>query len=99
FRPKAWPNTPDILTEYLQHGGRGAFETRLILAAMLSSNYGMDGPAYERMVNAPREAGSEADLHSEKYEVKAWEDTEDDLSELISVINRIRRENPALQQN
>jgi starch synthase (maltosyl-transferring) len=99
FRPNAWPNTPDILTEYLQHGGRGAFETRLILAATLSSNYGIYGPAFERMVNAPREAGSEEYLDSEKYEVKAWAVIDDDLTELIAIINRIRRENPALQQN
>ncbi len=99
FRPNAWPNTPDILTEYLQHGGRGAFETRLILAATLSSNYGIYGPAFERMVHAPREAGSEEYLDSEKYELKTWTDDEDDLTELITIINRIRRENPALQQN
>src|SRR6185503_17432562 len=59
FRPNAWPNTPDILTEYLQYGGRAAFVIRLILAATLSSNYGIYGPAYERMINTARESGSE----------------------------------------
>jgi len=99
FRPNAWPNTPDILTDYLQYGGRPAFVTRLILAATLSSNYGIYGPAYERMVNTARETGSEEYLDSEKYEVRNWGTSEDDLSELIGVVNRIRRDNPALQQN
>ena len=99
FRPNAWPNTPDILTEYLQYGGRPAFTIRLMLAATLSSNYGMYGPAFERFVHEAREAGSEEYLDSEKYEVKKWSKTDDDLSELITVVNRIRRENPALQQN
>jgi starch synthase (maltosyl-transferring) len=99
FRPNAWPNTPDILPEYLQTGGRSAFVIRLILAATLSANYGMYGPAFERMVSEPREPGSEEYLHSEKYELKRWEPVEDDLSELIALINRLRRENAALQQN
>lgn len=99
FRPNAWPNTPDILTEYLQYGGRPAFIVRLILAATLSANYGIYGPAYERMINTPREPGSEEYLNSEKYEVKNWSPSDDDLTDIITVINRIRRENPALQQN
>jgi starch synthase (maltosyl-transferring) len=99
FRANAWPNTPDILTEYLQYGGRPAFVIRLILAATLSSNYGIYGPAFERMVSAAREPGSEEYLDSEKYEVKQWGEDAGDLSELIALVNRIRRENPALQQN
>jgi len=99
FRPNAWPNTPDILTDYLQYGGRGAFINRLMLAATLSSNYGIYGPAYERMVNTAREPGSEEYLDSEKYEVKSWAPSDDDISDLIAIVNRIRRENPALQQN
>ncbi len=99
FRPNAWPNTPDILTEFLQYGGRAAFTQRLILAATLSANYGIYGPAYERFVHVAREHGSEEYLDSEKYEVKHWPQTDDDLSEMIGVINRIRRENVALQQN
>ncbi|HET7710690.1 MAG TPA: alpha-1,4-glucan--maltose-1-phosphate maltosyltransferase [Thermoanaerobaculia bacterium] len=99
FRPNAWPNTPDILTEYLQFGGRPAFVIRLILAATLSANYGIYGPPFERMIGAPRETGSEEYLDSEKYEVKQWGPAEDDLSELIALVNRIRRSNPALQQN
>jgi starch synthase (maltosyl-transferring) len=99
FRPNAWPNTPDILTEYLQFGGRPAFIVRLILAATLSSNYGIYGPPYERMVAAPREQGSEEYLDSEKYEVKQWSQSDDDLQELIALVNKIRRENAPLQQN
>jgi starch synthase (maltosyl-transferring) len=99
FRPNAWPNTPDILTEYLQYGGGPAFVIRLMLAATLSSNYGIYGPAYERFINKARDPGSEEYLDSEKYEVKQWERSDEDLSEMISVVNRIRRDNPALQQN
>ncbi len=99
FRPNVWPNTPDILTEYLQYGGRPAFVQRFILAATLASSYGIYGPAYERFVHQAREHGSEEYLDSEKYEVKHWAPADDDMSELIAAVNRIRRENPALQQN
>ncbi|MBK5260377.1 MAG: alpha-1,4-glucan--maltose-1-phosphate maltosyltransferase [Thermoanaerobaculia bacterium] len=99
FRPNVWPNTPDILTEYLQFGGRPAFTIRLVLAATLSANYGLYGPVFERHLSAPREAGSEEYLDSEKYEVKQWQKNDDDLSELIALVNKIRRENVALQQN
>lgn len=99
FRPNAWPNTPDILPEYLQYGGRPAFTIRLMLAATLSANYGVYGPAFERFVGAPREAGGEEYLDSEKYEIRHWPPADDDLTELIAVVNRVRRENPALQQN
>ena len=99
FRPNVWPNTPDILTEYLQYGGRPAFVQRFILAATLASSYGIYGPAYERFVHQAREHGSEEYLDSEKYEVKHWAPADDDMSDLITAVNRIRRENPALQQN
>jgi starch synthase (maltosyl-transferring) len=99
FRPNAWPNTPDILTEFLQYGGRAAFAQRLILAATLSANYGIYGPAYERYEHLAREHGSEEYLHSEKYEIRQWPQSDDDLTDLVMAINRIRRENPALQQN
>ena len=99
LRPNAWPNTPDILTEYLQYGGRPAFTIRLMLAATLSANYGIYGPAFERFVGAAREPGSEEYLDSEKYEVKKWGESDDDLTEMIALVNRVRRENPALQQN
>jgi len=99
FRPNAWPNTPDILTEYLQFGGRPAFTIRLMLAATLSSNYGIYGLPFERYVGDARDPGGEEYLHSEKYEIKDWQATDDDLTALITVVNRIRRDNPALQQN
>jgi len=99
FRPNAWPNTPDILTEFLQYGGRPAFTMRLILAATLCASYGIYGPAFERGVHLAREQGSEEYLDSEKYEARQWGTSDDDLSDLIALVNRIRRENVALQQN
>ena len=97
FRPNLWPNTPDILTQYLQYGGRPAFMARLILAATLGASYGIYGPAYEMCDNAPREIGSEEYLNSEKYEIKQWDLAAlQSLEDLISRVNRIRRENPAL---
>ncbi len=99
FRPNVWPNTPDILTEFLQYGGRGAFAMRLILAATLASSYGIYGPPFERYIGSAIKHGSEEYLDSEKYQIRHWPQTEDDLTELIALVNRIRRENPALQQN
>ncbi|HEY3198438.1 MAG TPA: alpha-1,4-glucan--maltose-1-phosphate maltosyltransferase [Nitrospirales bacterium] len=100
FRPNLWPNTPDILPEYLQSGGRPAFMIRLALAATLGASYGIYGPAYELCENRPREAGGEEYLNSEKYEVKQWDiDRADSLKDFIGRVNRIRRDNPALQRN
>jgi starch synthase (maltosyl-transferring) len=100
FRGNLWPNTPDILTEQLQVGGRPAFVQRLVLAATLGANYGIYGPAFELMEHEPIRSGSEEYLHSEKYEIRHWDlDRPDSLRELIAVMNRIRRENPALQQD
>ena len=100
LRPNLWPNTPDILTEYLQHGGHPAFMSRVVLAATLGASYGIYGPAYELCDNQPREAGSEEYLDSEKYEIKRWPiDRPDSLREFIGRVNRIRRENPALQHD
>jgi len=98
FRPNLWPNTPDILTEYLQMGGRPAFMARLVLAATLGANYGIYGPAFELYENRPRELGSEEYLDSEKYQIRHWDMTQpDSLKDFIARVNRIRRENPALQ--
>jgi starch synthase (maltosyl-transferring) len=98
FRANLWPNTPDILTEYLQFGGRPAFMTRFVLAAMLGANYGIYGPAFELCENVAREPGSEEYLNSEKYEIKRWDlEKPGSLRELIARVNRIRRENRALQ--
>jgi starch synthase (maltosyl-transferring) len=100
LRPNLWPNTPDILTEYLQFGGRPAFMIRLVLAATLGASYGIYGPAFELCEHLPREAGSEEYLDSEKYELKHWNSTrEDSLKDLIARVNRIRRENLALQSD
>ena len=98
FRPNLWPNTPDILPEYLQFGGRAAFMIRLVLAATLSGNYGIYGPAFELLENRPREPGSEEYLDSEKYEIKHWNrESADSLKDFIARINRIRKDNPALK--
>ena len=100
FRPNLWPNTPDILTEYLQTGGRPAFMARLILAATLGANYGIYGPAFELCDNVAREKGSEEYLNSEKYEIRDWNLQDPaSLRELITMVNRIRRENKALQSD
>jgi starch synthase (maltosyl-transferring) len=97
FRPSLWPNTPDILPEYLQFGGRPAFAARLVLAATLGASYGIYGPAFELFENQPREPGSEEYLHSEKYEIRDWDlNRRDSLKDLVARVNRIRRENPAL---
>jgi starch synthase (maltosyl-transferring) len=100
LRPSVWPNTPDILHEYLQHGGRPAFITRLVLASTLAANYGMYGPAFELMEATPREPGSEEYLNSEKYEIKRWQrERPDSLRPLISRLNEVRKDNPALQSD
>ena len=96
FRGNLWPNTPDILHESLQKGGRPAFRTRLVLAATMSSLYGFYS-GYELCENVPREPGSEEYLNSEKYEYKArdW-GAPGNLVDYVTRINRIRRENRAL---
>jgi starch synthase (maltosyl-transferring) len=97
FRPNFFANTPDILHEYLQTGGRAAFRVRLLLAATLSPTYGIYS-GFELCENEPREPGSEEYLNSEKYEIKFrhW-DAAGNINEDIEKINRARRENPALQ--
>ncbi len=100
FRPNFWPNTPDILTEVLQSGKRPAFVTRFVLAATLSSSYGIYGPPFELLEHQPRQPGSEEYLDSEKYQLRRWDlDREDSLSDLISRVNRIRRTYSALERN
>jgi len=98
LRPNLWPNTPDILTEHLQTGGRPAFLTRLVLAATLGASYGIYGPAFELCEATPLESGSEEYLDSEKYQIRRWDlESEESLADVIARVNRIRRENPALQ--
>ena len=100
FRPNLWPNTPDILHEYLQRRGRAAFIARLALAATLGANYGIYGPAYELLENVARETGSEEYLNSEKYEIKQRNLYDaGSLRPFISRVNAIRKANPALQSN
>jgi starch synthase (maltosyl-transferring) len=97
FRPNAWPNTPDILNEYLQTGGRPAFQIRLVLAATLCASYGIYGPAYELCENAPREPGGEEYLNSEKYEIRHRNlNRPDALGDFIARVNAARRGNKAL---
>jgi starch synthase (maltosyl-transferring) len=97
FRPNLWPNTPDILPESLQVGGRAAFMSRLVLAATLSGNYGVYGPPFEHGWSAPREPGSEEYLHSEKYQVHHHDfDRPDSLKDFIARVNAIRRESPSI---
>ncbi len=100
FRPNQWPNTPDILNEFLQTRGRPGFMQRLILAATLGANYGIYGPAFELMESRPAKPGSEEYLNSEKYEIRHWDlDRPDSLRPLIATINQIRRDNSALHND
>jgi starch synthase (maltosyl-transferring) len=97
FRPNFWPNTPDILSPELVKGGENMHIIRLILAATLSSNYGIYGPVYEFGINVPVQGKEEYD-HSEKYEIKNWDwNAETRIGEVISLINKIRKQNTALQ--
>lgn len=99
FRPNFWPNTPDILTEQLQFGGRPMFMQRFILAATLTSSYGMYGPAYELGEHGAA-PGKEEYIDNEKYELKDWDlNAPHSIKDLIARINHIRRENPALHSN
>jgi starch synthase (maltosyl-transferring) len=95
YRPNVFANTPDILHEYLQHGGPPAFEARLVLASTLSPSYGIYS-GYERFENVPVRAGSEEYLDSEKYEAKKRK-LDGALLPMVRALNHARRENPALQ--
>jgi starch synthase (maltosyl-transferring) len=97
FRPNVWPNTPDILNEHLHGAPRAVFQTRLLLGATMSGNYGIYGPAYELMENTPRDPGGEEYLDSEKYQLRHWDrDRPDSLRGFIGLVNRARRDNDAL---
>jgi starch synthase (maltosyl-transferring) len=100
FRANQWPNTPDILTEFLQTGGPAVFGIRLLLAATLGANYGIYGPAFELTEHEPVRPGSEEYLNSEKYEIRHWDlERPDSLRPLITRVNTIRKENTALQED
>ncbi|MEU5523044.1 DUF3459 domain-containing protein, partial [Streptomyces sp. NPDC047860] len=92
----------DILHAYLQHGGRPAFEVRAVLAATLSPSWGIHS-GYELCENTPLREGSEEYLHSEKYQLRPrdWDTAERQgrtLTPLITRLNTIRREHPALRR-
>ncbi|WP_345962344.1 alpha-1,4-glucan--maltose-1-phosphate maltosyltransferase [Streptomyces sp. BRB040] len=102
MRPNLFANTPDILHAYLQHGGRPAFEARAVLAATLSPTWGIYS-GYELCENTPLRQGSEEYLNSEKYQLTARDWTRADregttIAPLVTRLNTIRRENPALRQ-
>jgi starch synthase (maltosyl-transferring) len=96
YRGNFFTNTPDILTEYLQKGGRPAFQIRLVLAATLSPLYGIYN-GYELCENRAVAPGSEEYLDSEKYQYKVWDwDRPGNIKGYIATVNMARRENPAL---
>lgn len=100
FRPNFWPNTPDILHAYLQHGGLPAFKIRLVLAGTMTANYGIYGPAFEVCENRALKEGSEEYLNSEKYQIREWDlNSPYSIKDWIGRVNRARREHPALQSN
>lgn len=97
FRPNFWPNTPDILPISLEDKEEPSFLIRLLLAGTLSSNYGMYGPLFEFGLNEAY-PGKEEYTRSEKYEVKHWDWVKPTrIKEVITLLNRIRKENEALQ--
>jgi starch synthase (maltosyl-transferring) len=100
MRPNFWPNTPDILTEQLQTGGRPVFAARLLLAATLGASYGIYGPAFELMEGRNLRPGSEEYLDSEKYQLREWKPVpEGTLEPLITAVNAARSDHPALRRN
>ncbi|MFD7003196.1 alpha-1,4-glucan--maltose-1-phosphate maltosyltransferase [Streptomyces mirabilis] len=102
MRPNFFVNTPDILHEFLQHGGRPAFELRAVLAATLSPTWGVYS-GFELCENTPLRAGGEEYLNSEKYQLRPrdWESAEREgrsIAPLLRALNAIRRRSPALRQ-
>ncbi|MFN4198518.1 MAG: alpha-1,4-glucan--maltose-1-phosphate maltosyltransferase, partial [Flavobacterium sp.] len=98
FRPNFWPNTPDILPYALQSGNESVFLQKYFLAATLSSSVGIYGPAYEFLVHEAM-PGKEEYLNSEKYEIYHWNwEARNKMTLLITKINQLRHQHPALQQ-
>ncbi|MCW3011903.1 MAG: glycosidase [Solirubrobacterales bacterium] len=95
YRPNFFANTPDILSEHLQHGGPPAFHARLVLAATLSPTYGIYS-GFEKFENVPVKPGSEEYLDSEKYEAKQRR-LDGPLLPVVHKLNTVRRRHPALQ--
>jgi starch synthase (maltosyl-transferring) len=99
MRPNLFANTPDILPEFLQHSGPNGFRIRLVLAATLGATYGIYGPVYE-FNDARALPEREEYLDSEKFQLQHWEWSRPNVfREFISLVNRIRRENPALHSD
>jgi starch synthase (maltosyl-transferring) len=99
MRPNLFANTPDILHEYLQIGGRPAFQIRFVLAATLGATYGIYGPPFE-LCEFKALPGTEEAENGEKYEIRHWDvEREDSLRAFITRVNEIRRENPAFRAN
>jgi starch synthase (maltosyl-transferring) len=101
MRPNFFPNTPDILNEFLVNGGRSAFSIRAVLASMMSPTYGIYS-GYELFENTPVRPGSEEYLNSEKYQLRPRDyqaaiDNGDSLAPFITRLNEIRRAHPALR--
>jgi starch synthase (maltosyl-transferring) len=97
LRPNLFANTPDILHAYLQHGGRPAFQARLLLAATLGASYGIYN-GFEICEGRALKPGSEEYADSEKYQYRRWDWTSpENINELVCRVNAIRREHPALQ--
>jgi starch synthase (maltosyl-transferring) len=96
YRPNAFANTPDILHEYLQHGGPPAFEARLVLAGTLVPTYGIYS-GFESFENVPVRPGSEEYMDSEKFEAKE-RSLDGPLLPLVQRLNAVRRAEPALQR-
>ena len=100
FRPNFFTNTPDILHETLQRGGRPMFMVRLALAALSVGNWGIYGPAMELQDATPREPGSEEYLDSEKYEIKLWDrQAPHTLAPFITRLNEIRKTEAAIRNH
>jgi starch synthase (maltosyl-transferring) len=97
MRPNFFANTPDINPVYLQTGGRAAHQVRLVLAALLATSYGLYN-GFE-ICDATPLPGKEEYLDSEKFQLRAWDfDRPGHIKDDIRLINRARRENPALWQ-
>ena len=98
MRPNFWPNTPDILPHELMGQGEGMFMMRLALAATLSSNYGLYGPAYEFLENEGADTGKDEYHNSEKYEVRHYDwARRNRLTDFMRRLNKARQAHPALQ--
>jgi starch synthase (maltosyl-transferring) len=97
YRPNFWPNTPDILPYHLHARNANAFYLRLALAATMSSNYGVYGPVYEFAYNESFH-GKEEYMNSEKYEIQVHDwNARNRITDLMTLLNRVRKANTALQ--